>query len=197
MSNANRIETTSIDTTSFDTTSIDTTSIETPIGRVAIAARGDRLVGLAFDDEGQWLPRWLATQWPEAEIVAVDDHPVIERLRAYFAGDLDALDGIPVDTAGTPFQERVWAELRNIPVGETISYRELAERVGSPHAYRAVGAANGQNPVSLVTPCHRVIAADGTLGGYGGGLDRKAWLLRHEGAELRPTSGRDQYRLAI
>jgi methylated-DNA-[protein]-cysteine S-methyltransferase len=179
-----------------DTTTIETTTIDTPIGRVAVAVRGDRLVGLAFDDE-DWMSNWLATHRPDDEVVAVDDLPVTERLRAYFAGDIDALDGIPVDTAGTPFQERVWAELRNIPVGETISYRELAERVGSPHAYRAVGAANGQNPVSLVNPCHRVIAADGTLGGYGGGLDRKAWLLQHEGAELRPPTGRDQYRLAI
>jgi methylated-DNA-[protein]-cysteine S-methyltransferase len=180
-----------------DTSTIETTTIDTPIGRVAIAVREDRLVGLAFDDEGEWLSNWLATHLPDDEVVAVDDLPVSERLLAYFAGDLDALDGLEVDTSGTPFQERVWAELRNIPVGETISYRELAERVGHPNAYRAVGAANGQNPVSLVTPCHRVIAADGTLGGYGGGLDRKAWLLEHEGAELRPPAGRHQYRLAI
>jgi methylated-DNA-[protein]-cysteine S-methyltransferase len=180
-----------------NTSTIRTTTIDTPIGRVAIAVRGDRLVGLAFDDEGEWLANWLAIHRPDDEVAAVDDLPVTERLRAYFAGDLEALDELEVDTAGTPFQERVWAELRNIPVGETISYRELAERVGQPTAYRAVGAANGQNPVSLVTPCHRVIAADGTLGGYGGGLDRKAWLLQHEGAEVRRPAGSGQYRLAI
>ena len=106
----------------------------------------------------------------------------MRRLAAYFEGETHALEGLPVVLHGTSFQLRVWEELRRIPVGDTISYAELATRVGNPKARRAVGAANGRNPVAIVVPCHRVVAADGTLWGYGGGLDRKAWLLRHEGA---------------
>ena len=106
-----------------------------------------------------------------------------DALNAYFDGDLDALSGIDVRfDRGTPFQQQVWHALQGIPVGETISYAQLADRVGRPTGFRAVGAANGQNPVAIVVPCHRVIASDGGLGGYGGGLDRKRWLLGHEGA---------------
>jgi methylated-DNA-[protein]-cysteine S-methyltransferase len=103
-------------------------------------------------------------------------------LSAYFAGELDALDPIPVAADGTPFQKKVWTALRRIPVGETLSYSGLAKRIGHPAAIRAVGLANGANPISVVVPCHRVIGADGTLTGYGGGLPRKRWLLAHEGA---------------
>jgi len=105
-------------------------------------------------------------------------------LRRYFEGDLEALEGVAVDTAGTPFQERVWSRLRKIPPGHTVSYAELARSIGRPSAVRAAAGANGRNPVSLVIPCHRVIASDGKLGGYGGGLERKRWLLTHEGALL-------------
>ena len=104
------------------------------------------------------------------------------RLRAYFAGDLGALAEIPVEPAGTAFQQKVWAALREIPPGRTAAYHELARRVRSPEAARAVGAACGANPIWIVIPCHRVIAAGGGLGGYGGGLRRKRWLLEHEGA---------------
>ena len=103
-------------------------------------------------------------------------------LFAYFAGDVGALDALPVATGGTDFQRSVWAALRSIPTGETISYGELARRIGNPKAVRAVGLANGANPIGIVVPCHRVIGSDGGLGGYGGGVERKAWLLRHEGA---------------
>ena len=99
---------------------------------------------------------------------------------AYFAGDLRALDAIPVETAGTPFQRLVWGALRGIPVGGTTSYGELAARIGRPRAVRAVGLANGANPVGIVVPCHRVIGAHGTLTGYGGGMNRKRFLLDHE-----------------
>ncbi|MBS0169361.1 MAG: methylated-DNA--[protein]-cysteine S-methyltransferase [Nitrospira sp.] len=101
-------------------------------------------------------------------------------LSAYFEGDLHAIDALVTATAGTPFQKRVWKALREIPAGETISYGDLAKRIGQPMAVRAVGLANGANPVSLVVPCHRVIGVDGSLTGYGGGLDRKRWLLSHE-----------------
>jgi methylated-DNA-[protein]-cysteine S-methyltransferase len=108
-----------------------------------------------------------------------------QQLHAYFSGDLAALGAIPVATGGTPFERAVWAGLRTIPPGVTISYAELARRIGRPAAMRAVGAANGANPIGIVVPCHRVIGAGGALTGYGGGLHRKQWLLRHEAA--RPS----------
>jgi methylated-DNA-[protein]-cysteine S-methyltransferase len=107
-----------------------------------------------------------------------------EQLDRYFAGELTAFD-LPLDPAGTPFQRQVWDQLLRIPIGETISYGELARRVGRPGSARAVGAANGQNPISIVIPCHRVIGSDGKLTGYGGGLPRKAWLLDHEAGMAR------------
>src|SRR5262249_52747144 len=105
---------------------------------------------------------------------------VCEQLAAYFAKELREFD-VPLAPAGTEFQKKVWHELRQIPHGETISYGELACRIKQPAASRAVGRANGQNPISIIVPCHRVIGANGTLTGYGGGLDRKRWLLQHEG----------------
>src|SRR5688500_16265974 len=105
-----------------------------------------------------------------------------DALTAYFDGELAAIDRIPVEAIGSEFQQRVWAELRKIPVGTTTSYGALAKKLGKPGASRAVGLANGSNPIGVVVPCHRVIGADGTLTGYGGGLPRKQWLLEHEGA---------------
>jgi methylated-DNA-[protein]-cysteine S-methyltransferase len=102
-----------------------------------------------------------------------------DQLDAYFAGEREEFD-LPLALGGTPFQLRVWDELTRIPFAETISYKELALRLGDPKLVRAVGLANGRNPVSIVVPCHRVIGADGTLVGYGGGLERKRWLLDHE-----------------
>jgi len=103
-----------------------------------------------------------------------------DALEAYFAGDVKAIDQVPVETAGTPFQRSVWSELRKIPSGAAISYGKLAERIARPKAVRAVGLANGANPIGIVVPCHRVIGSDGSLTGYGGGLERKRWLLEHE-----------------
>lgn len=111
---------------------------------------------------------------------------VRDALAAYFEGDLDRLETIPTRTGGTPFQREVWTALRSIPAGATLSYAGLAARIGRPRAVRAVGLANGANPIGVVVPCHRVIGADGTLTGYGGGLERKRWLLAHE---LRHTAG--------
>jgi methylated-DNA-[protein]-cysteine S-methyltransferase len=114
-------------------------------------------------------------------------------LEAYFDGDLHAIDGLAVHMGGTPFQQVVWTALRQIRVGQTLSYSALAGRIGRPAAVRAVGLANGANPIGIVVPCHRVIGADGSLVGYGGGLERKRWLLEHEGVPLlaaRPTGAR-------
>jgi methylated-DNA-[protein]-cysteine S-methyltransferase len=107
---------------------------------------------------------------------------------AYFAGDRNALASVAWEGAGTAFQRQVWAALCLIPAGETWSYARLAEHIGRPTAVRAVGLANGSNPVALVVPCHRVIGSNGSLTGYGGGLHRKRWLLRHEGAPFREVA---------
>jgi methylated-DNA-[protein]-cysteine S-methyltransferase len=103
----------------------------------------------------------------------------------YFQGDLRAIDSIPVKTGGTPFQQEVWRALRTIPCGATISYGKLAAQIHRPTAVRAVGLANGSNPIGVVVPCHRVIGANGSLTGYGGGLERKKWLLEHESGTRR------------
>ncbi|CAN5332779.1 methylated-DNA--[protein]-cysteine S-methyltransferase [soil metagenome] len=108
-------------------------------------------------------------------------------LKAYFAGDLGQLKAIKWRTGGTPFQQKVWKKLRTIPAGKTSSYGVMAARLNLPNAARAVGLANGANPVSVVVPCHRLIGADGSLTGYGGGLERKQWLLAHEGAACKRT----------
>ena len=105
-----------------------------------------------------------------------------EAIRNYFNGDLTAIDNLPTKTNGTPFQRQVWQALREIPLGTTTSYGELAKRIGRPKAVRAVGLANGSNPVGVIVPCHRVIGSNGSLTGYGGGLNRKRWLLEHERA---------------
>jgi methylated-DNA-[protein]-cysteine S-methyltransferase len=107
----------------------------------------------------------------------------LERLDRYFAGELHAIDDVPVAPKGTPFQLSVWRELRKVSAGDFISYGELAERIGRPKAVRAVGQANAKNPIALVVPCHRVVASDGSLGGYSAGRERKAWLLEHERVE--------------
>lgn len=112
--------------------------------------------------------------------VTRDSAGVYDTLAAYFAGDLDALDALTVAPQGTEFRQLVWKELRGIRAGSTISYGELAARVGAPGAARAVGTANATNPICLVIPCHRVVRAGGALGGYGFGVDRKRWLLAHE-----------------
>jgi len=106
----------------------------------------------------------------------------------YFAGELQSIDGLPVKTAGTAFQCEVWQALRKISYGTPISYAELAQRIGRPSAVRAVGLANGSNPIGIVAPCHRVIGSDGSLTGYGGGMERKRWLLEHEGGLRKALS---------
>jgi methylated-DNA-[protein]-cysteine S-methyltransferase len=113
---------------------------------------------------------------------ARDPGGLTKAMRSYFQGDIEVIDTLPVETAGTLFQRNVWQALRKIRRGTTISYAELAARIDKPKAFRAAGLANGQNPISIVVPCHRVIGSNGTLTGYGGGLPRKKWLLEHEGA---------------
>lgn len=164
--------------------------VDSPVGRILIVVDElQRLRGLNWEDREERLRRELSTQYNRAGI-QIDlvrgrgPASVREPLQQYLEGKLSAIDAIVVETAGTPFQKRVWGELRRIPVGTTLSYGRLAARIGRPEAVRAVGHANGANPVSVVVPCHRLIGADGSLTGFGGGLHRKRWLLTHEGVDV-------------
>ena len=161
------------------------TEIPSPPGTIVLARRGEALCALCFKEHWTSMVGELKRRFGPLEFQKDADGGEPGRLlRGYFEGDLEALEGVAVDTAGTPFQERVWSRLRGIPAGRTLSYAGLATAIGRPSAVRAVAGANGRNPVSVVIPCHRVIASDGGLGGYGGGLARKRWLLAHEGALL-------------
>lgn len=159
--------------------------VATPVGTLVLVDRGRALVGLVFEDHWKRFRRELERRFGQ---ITFEENPKGgapgAALRRYFAGDFGALDAIDVDTGGTPFQQSVWRALRRIPAGSTWSYARLASEIGRPSATRAVAAANGANPVSIVIPCHRVIGSDGSLTGYGGGLPRKRWLLVHEGALL-------------
>jgi methylated-DNA-[protein]-cysteine S-methyltransferase len=129
---------------------------------------------------------WLSRHYPKATLREGRAPDAVRRaFEAYFRGDASALDAVPWRASGTPFQLKVWETLCSIPAGETLSYAGLAQRIGRPTAVRAVGLANGANPVAVVVPCHRVIGANGSLTGYGGGLPRKEWLLAHEGASFK------------
>ncbi|MBO0839292.1 MAG: methylated-DNA--[protein]-cysteine S-methyltransferase [Sciscionella sp.] len=150
------------------------TVIDSPIGKLTLIAKDGTLSGLLMQ---QWRHR------PADETLGERDHApfadVIEQLNAYFAGKLRTFN-LPLDLGGTEFQRTVWSALTEIPYGETVSYGELAQRIGKPTASRAVGMANGRNPVGIIVPCHRVIGSDGNLTGYGGGMDRKRYLLEFE-----------------
>lgn len=160
--------------------SLVTTRFETPCGDWFAAMDDDLLVALGFDEA--WHVKHLARRFPGAAPgPAPRKHPVLSALRAYLDGDLAALDSIRVKTAGTDFQEKVWRALRRIPPGRPVSYGGLAATLGVPNAVRAVANANARNQVAVVQPCHRVVAADGSLHGFGGGLPMKRWLLEHEG----------------
>ena len=159
--------------------------LDTPVGSFALVADEEgRLCAAGFLEGHARMERQVST-WSRIEgarlVPRVDPHGLTAALSRYFAGDLSAIESLPVSLRGTPFQRRVWEALRGIPRGETRSYAQLARRIGHPTAVRAVGLANGANPVAVVVPCHRVIGSDGSLTGYGGGLERKRWLLRHEG----------------
>lgn len=160
--------------------------IATPMGElIVIADRDGNLRTIDWTDHEPRMKRLLDRQYGKGNYSltpARDPGGLSSAMRRYFKGDLSAIDKLPVRTAGTSFQRSVWKALRGIKCGSTISYAELARRIGAPKAVRAVGLANGQNPISIVVPCHRVIGSDGRLTGYGGGLHRKEWLLEHEGA---------------
>ncbi len=148
--------------------------IESPVGKLWIAWSKDGLVSLGFEDQPKGAQ--VADDWVyDAKLSC----PAIDQLREYFAGERQVFD-LPLAPEGTAFQKRVWTELAKIPFGETTTYGELAKRIGKPTASRAVGAANGQNRIAIVLPCHRVVGASGKLTGFAGGLDKKEKLLRFE-----------------
>jgi methylated-DNA-[protein]-cysteine S-methyltransferase len=151
-----------------------------PVGPLTIAEKDARVCLLHFGSRPGPVRATLGRWYPEERIARGVRLELRRTLEAYFAGDLAALDRIDVEMNGTPFQRRVWDALRRIEAGTTTSYGALARRVGEPSAVRAVGAANGANPVAVIVPCHRVIGSNGSLTGYGGGLERKKWLLAHE-----------------
>lgn len=156
-----------------------TTTVDSPIGPLTLTASDGFLTRLAMHEQ-RHAPR-VSSEWVRDDAWFA---PVTEQLDAYFSGDLKDFD-VPIRMEGTDFQRKVWAGLREIPYGSTLSYGELAQRVGRPGASRAVGLANGRNPIAILVPCHRVIGSDGQLTGYGGGIDRKIWLLDLEKAAYK------------
>lgn len=155
---------------------------ESPIGQIVIAWDGQGVLRvLDFGDYDARMRKLLQLQYGACECAEAQAPTAISgAMDKYFVGDIRAVDKIAVMTGGTEFQKSVWAALRRIPAGTTLSYGALAQQLGCPKAVRAVGGANGANPISIVVPCHRVIGADGSLTGFGGGIERKRWLLAHE-----------------
>ncbi|NDL58088.1 methylated-DNA--[protein]-cysteine S-methyltransferase [Phytoactinopolyspora mesophila] len=154
------------------------TTIDSPVGELLLTADDAGLTGLHMEERRHG-PAGIDPRWVRDESTFADAHKQID---AYFAGELQEFD-LPLNPSGTTFQRRVWASLRTIPYGEVRSYREIAEEIGRPTASRAVGMANGRNPISIIVPCHRVIGTSGALTGYGGGLERKRLLLDMESQE--------------
>jgi methylated-DNA-[protein]-cysteine S-methyltransferase len=159
--------------------------IDSAIGKIIVVVQNDQLCTLDFADYEARMLLLLKKRYPSLQLKpTVNPIGMRDRLQAYFNGDYTQIHDIPVSTGGTPFQQQVWSALKMIPPGKTISYGELATQLGKPSASRAVGMANSLNPVAIVLPCHRVIGANASLTGYAGGLERKRWLLQHEGVDL-------------
>lgn len=158
-------------------------TFETPLGQMTAVFSRETLVLLDFSDSRQRIDKLLKRRFPDCEVTTQENPGNIRgHVRAYFDGNRNAFKGIVFETGGTPFQQSVWQALRDIPSGQTLSYKQLAEKVDRPRAVRAVGAANGKNPLALLIPCHRVIGNDGSLTGYAGGVARKKKLLELEEA---------------
>jgi len=158
-------------------------SLATDVGEVSIAERDGALLLMEFGGDHETFAAAVAQSGEEIAWGDGRDSRARQQLAEYFAGKRRDFD-LTLAPRGTEFQQEVWAALRTIPFGATCCYADIAERIGRPSAMRAVGAANGKNPIAIVVPCHRVIGRDGSLTGYGGGLDRKRWLLEHEGVGL-------------
>ena len=159
--------------------------VDFELGQLLLVADGEALCALDFADYEARMMTLLNKRYSAVRLVETSNpNGFSDRLRSYLAGDLHSLDAISVATGGTPFQQQVWLALRSIPAGTVTTYGDLAARLGNPKAVRAVGMANSQNPVAIALPCHRVVGAHQRLTGYAGGLERKRWLLRHEGVAV-------------
>jgi methylated-DNA-[protein]-cysteine S-methyltransferase len=155
--------------------------LKTPLGPLLLTHDGEALWNIAFEDREERRAAELARHAPGATARVLRQRSnFATALQAYFEGDVHAIDGLRVAVMGTPFQRKAWTALRKVPAGTTRSYGEQAARIGHANAARAVGRANGLNPVSIVVPCHRLVGSDGALVRYGGGLERKRWLIDHE-----------------
>jgi methylated-DNA-[protein]-cysteine S-methyltransferase len=155
--------------------------LATPIGPVLLTHDGKAICNTEFEDSEDRRAQELAHHFPGATFTrAKERSSFADALKRYFKGEVRAIDKLPIADIGTPFQQRAWKELRKIPAGQTRGYGEQAAILGAPNAARAVGRANGQNPNAIIVPCHRLRGADGNLVHYGGGLERKRWLIDHE-----------------
>ncbi|MGA7629731.1 MAG: methylated-DNA--[protein]-cysteine S-methyltransferase [Terriglobales bacterium] len=158
--------------------------IDTPIGKLLVVSdRDGNLRAVDWTDYEARMRQLFRLHYGDHGFQVKpkqNSNDLTDAIKRYFAGEVEVIDALPVETGGTPFQRQVWRALRKIPYGMTVSYAQLAERIGRPTAVRAVGLANGSNPVGVVVPCHRVIGSNGSLTGYGGGVERKRWLLEHE-----------------
>lgn len=162
-----------------------TDRIPTPIGDMILVARDGVLLLLEFEDATGRVEREMKLRFKNFETQpTTNPFGLSDMMRDYFGGNIHVISHILTDGGGTAFEKKVWAELRKISTGTTVSYGHIARKLGDINLSRAVGTANGRNPISIVVPCHRVIGADGSMTGYGGGIHRKQWLLRHEGALL-------------
>ena len=168
------------------TETLHRTTLESPLGPIDLLSTSRGLAAIGFGDGLGWLKRWVQRTFPDARIVGDGGmhEGVARQIEEYFDGRRRVFD-LVLDLRGSPFQKAVWANVERIPYGRTASYSEIALLAGRPKAFRAVGAANGANPIPLVIPCHRVVGANGSLAGYAGGLSNKRWLLAHE--EVQPA----------
>ncbi|MEN2749634.1 methylated-DNA--[protein]-cysteine S-methyltransferase [Sphingomonas sp. T9W2] len=162
--------------------------LPSPVGTITILTDGDGVLRvLEFEDFGARMERLLRLHYGPGAwrvVPATRTSDAMRAMTAYFAGDVSAIDGLPTATGGTAFQRSVWQALRKVGAGRTVAYVDIAAAIERPSAVRAVGLANGSNPIAIVVPCHRIIGRSGALTGYGGGLERKRWLLAHEGVGL-------------
>ncbi len=160
--------------------------LPSPLGTLLLVTDGETLCALDYADCEPRMLSFLHARYGQVRLKkgTTNVYTFSAALRAYLSGDLASINDLPVNTSGTPFQQQVWSTLRMIPPGTVMTYGELAKRVGRPAAYRAVGMTNALNSVAIVVPCHRLVGANGALTGYAGGLQRKRWLLEHEGVKL-------------
>jgi len=160
--------------------------IDSAIGTLLLISDGESLCALDYADYEQRMTKLLHSRYGRFHLQETTD-PLgfSSQMRAYLAGDAACVNTIPVNPGGTAFQRQVWSALRTIPPGAVLSYHAMATKLGKPRAFRAVGAANALNPVAIVIPCHRLVGTNGALTGYAGGLERKRWLLEHEGVDLK------------